>query len=78
MQVGIDYQTSNNYQSYIQVCTIEDAWDFSGIAPMLRTLMMDFNFYFPFHFIYLSFSFLVYFLVLKLGLGYSDKDHAVT
>ena len=46
--------------------------------PMLRTLMRDFNFYFSFYFIYLSFSFLVYFLFLELGLGYSDKDHAVT
>ena len=33
--IFIDYQTSKlqyNYQSYIQVCIIGDAWGFSGIA----------------------------------------------
>ena len=36
------------------------------------------QFLFSFLFTYLSFSFIVYFLFLELGLGYSDKDHAVT
>ena len=35
--IFIDYQNSElqyDYQSYIQVYTIRDAWDFSGIAPI--------------------------------------------
>ena len=35
--IFVDYQTSKlqcNYQSYIQICTIEDACGFSGIASI--------------------------------------------
>ena len=55
-----------------------DSYSNSPSSNLLRTLMMDFNFYFPFHSIYLSFSFLVFLLFLELGLGFSDKDHAIT
>ena len=36
--IFINYQTSElqcNYQSYIQVHTIEDAWDFNDVAPII-------------------------------------------